>query len=119
MTNSTKARIEADAARADLLSIGQELQRRLAPATILSESVEAVRERAEDAADAARQMLADGAEVVRERAGEATVAARRVAREQPGIVVGVAALAAGLVAWKPLRKLAARRRTKTDTIFDS
>lgn len=109
MSEESKARADADAARADLLAIGQELQRRLAPRTILNEGVEAVRERAEDAAETARRVIGEGAVVVREKAGEAAVTARRVARDKPAVVVGIAALAAGLVAWKPLHRLVRKR----------
>lgn len=82
------ARREADEARADLLQIWAEIQRRINPQNVVREGIGAVREKAGDVAEGA-------AEIVRRR---------------PMAVAGIAAVATGLIAWKPLSRLFSKKR---------
>ncbi|WCT73580.1 hypothetical protein PQ455_18545 [Sphingomonas naphthae] len=82
-TEINDARAKADAARADMFAVLGELQRRAAPATLVR----------------------DGVEAVKEKAGDAATEARRFARRRPLIAAGAVAAATAAVAWFPLRRL--------------
>ena len=82
------ARAEADAARADMFAVLGEIQRRAAPAT----------------------MVRDGIDAVKEKAGDAASEARRFARRQPLAAAGAVAAVAAAVAWFPLKRLFVGRK---------